>query len=197
MSFHWRAGTESRQRWHADDAVRQVEQDAALERRNRTCPARWPDRAERTCTETGRTRVKIARFRPIIQPGISLAGRSGSASPREALAENCKALMPAPWPVPGCLRLAGWDSERRGISRRAWPAAARRDHLAGGLADRDAITVRRPHHDALDDGLAADESLVGAGERGQRPDLGEQAQMFPERQAGLAPWPSIACGVAC
>ena len=58
------------------------------------------------------------------------------------------------------------------------------NHLAAGFADGDAIAVRGAHHDAFEDGLAADQRFFDAGERGQQLKVREQTEMFPNRQAG-------------
>ena len=64
-------------------------------------------------------------------------------------------------------------------------------NFAVGFADRDAIAVRRPHHDPFDDSLPADESLFAALEHGQQLDMGSKAKKGRRRHCRDAPEPII------
>ena len=61
------------------------------------------------------------------------------------------------------------------------------DDAAGGFANRDAVAVRRAHHDAFHDGLAADKRFLAAFENGQKLGVHRKAQKTSNGQA----WDSV------
>ena len=56
-----------------------------------------------------------------------------------------------------------------------------RDDFAGGFADGNAVGVRSTHHDALHNGLAADEGFLARLQDGEHLDVGKEAEELNDR----------------
>ena len=160
MSFGARSERNARKITSRIDAVDRVERDPAVQRGQHLREQRRQiqrhelvqedeerEREQRGSASSPRRRSPAASSR--------LLRLSPSSS--EALAENCSALTPSyiacpSVPTPRKIGIL----ENRVLLRDRGKRRFFGDDLAVGLADRDAVAVRRPHHHAFHDGLAAD-----------------------------------------
>ena len=104
------------------------------------------------------------------------------------MAENRSALTPShmacpsvPTPRKTGYWKIGYFSDTRGRG------ASSRDHFAVGFPHGDTIAVRRPHHDAFDDGLTAHERLFAAFQNWQQLRVRGQANKFLQRRKHNSP----------
>ena len=155
---------------HADAAVDDVEGDPAVQGREALPSSGQVQRNELVQeNKESKREDRLSRHHPgEISCGFSFWPRRASSS-SDALAENFNAFTPShiAWPsVPtprrtGYLKI-GYFSETRGSGDSSVTISP------FGFADRHAVAVRRAHHHAFDDGLAADEGLLAAFQHGKQ-----------------------------
>src|SRR5581483_7790890 len=113
-------------------------------------------------------------FRSIVRTGSiierSIRGKAQGFHPkRHSLAEHAQSAQDGPLEE---AMLLGHARNRHFLG----------NHLAVRLANRDAIAVWRPHHDALHDGLTADKSLLAALKYREHLDMCEKTEKSTDGQ---------------
>src|SRR5687768_4901327 len=160
----------------ADYAVNYVDRDFSLQCRNvvagHTCQIKRYELIEKNkegkgeqqvqTHDPGRNLLGLLLALAVVESGIGRKPEGFHAQPHR-LSESAHAAQ-------------NRELENRVLLGNARERALFDGHFAIRLADRNAVAMRRPHHDALHDGLAADECLLAAFEHRQHLDVRGKAQ---------------------